>query len=262
MTSTRPQRRPSRRRAGFTLIELLTVMGVMAIITSIIATDAFGVTRGASFTSAREIPYNVLQYARQRACMDGRVTIAYFADDGDEKSVGVFQAAGTLTDDASGRNIVDRYSSIAEMSASQGAGMLTVWNFTQGKGALVESIKRLDDGGSFKFNEGDAAADGERNEYLFPVTQITMKNGANLSGWRKGDAYGFEISERMRLPKDFSYSAAGGAGTANGAFWITFFPDGRSDNATVTIAEAKVKNGKKMVFRVQNGTITEEGAGS
>lgn len=260
-TTTRPSRQRPRRRAGFTLIELLTVMGVMVIVTSIIAASNFGVTRGASFTSAHDIPYNVLQYARQRACMDGRTTLAYFSDDGDEKSVRVFQVAGKLSDDATATKISDKYATLAEMDAKQGP--LTIWNFDRNKGALVAKIENVKEGGlSVQFKDGDAAADGEKNEYLYPVAAITAKSGSNFSGWTKGDAYGFEITDRMRLPKDFSYSAAGGTGTAKGAFWIRFYSDGRSDDVTITIAEAKAKNGRKMQIRVQNGTVSDVEAGS
>ena len=253
--------------AGFTLIELLAVIGVIVVITSIIVGNAFGVTRGATFTSAREIPFNVLQYARQRACMDGRETIAYFSNRGDEKSVGVFQIAGTLTQNAESESIVDRYSSIAEMTAAQSAGTLKVFNFTRGdKPVSVREIERLDDAGTIKFLDGDAAADGAQNEYKYPYAKITLKpkkeEGETFSGWQAGDAYGFEISERMRLPKDFAFTSNDSEHVKEDDFWVIFHPDGSSSSATITIFEAKVKNGKRVTIMVTNGEIRQGEAGS
>lgn len=66
-------------RGGFSLIELLSVMAVMVMISTIVVSSGFGMRRGATYTAARQIPANVLEYAHQRACMDGRQTAVLFA---------------------------------------------------------------------------------------------------------------------------------------------------------------------------------------
>ncbi len=257
-------------RKGFTLIELLTVMGVMIIITSIVVANAFGVSKGAAYTSAREIPFNVLQYAHQRACMDGRVTAACFFMEGDERCISLFQVAGRVSIDVkSGMKITDYYSDIAEMGATDadegrrlGGGMLRVFNFENGKGFIANSIKRTGTLNTFK--RIDTTADGNRNDYCCEVTEIYAETKSsripanrwnfNSGDWKKGNQYGFEVSERIALPKDFTYKANGGHSSGDD-FWIFFNPDGTSDDVTVDVTDIK---GASVAFRikVKNGSVS------
>lgn len=239
---------------GFTLIELLTVLAVMIIVTSIVVTSSFGLTKGSAYTTAQDVPFNVLAYARQRACMDGKTTIARFFDDGGEKTLSIFQASGVVTS-ASGSGIVDKYSGVNSVSERQSGGMLTALNFDSGETFVVESIKKEDNGG-FVTIKPDTAADGKENKYSYPVRAINARGSINKGKWKTGSAYGFEISERVRLPKDFDYSISGGK-TSGDAFWVTFLPDGTSDNATITIADAAGgKNSRKIKIEITGGQVT------
>lgn len=239
---------------GFTLIELLTVLAVMIIVTSIVVTSSFGLTKGSAYTTAQDVPFNVLAYARQRACMDGKTTIARFFDDGGEKTLSIFQASGVVTS-ASGSGITDKYSGVNSVSGAQSGGMLTALNFESGETFVVESIKKEENAG-FVTIDSDDAADGKKNKYSFPVRSIKAKGSINKEKWKTGSSYGFEISERVRLPKDFDYSISGGK-TSGDAFWVTFLPDGTSDNATITIADAAGgKNSRKIKIEITGGQVT------
>ena len=263
-------------RKGFTLIELLTVMGVMIIITSIVVANAFGVSKGAAYASAREIPFNVLQYAHQRACMDGRVTAACFFLEGDEMCVSLFQVAGRVSVDSKTEKITDYYSDIAEMGVNEdtgewdkdegrrlGSGMLRVFNFENGKGFIANAVKRRHNLNTFRRID-DTTADGNPNQYCCEVTEIYPEKESkwvpasrwnfNAGDWKKGNQYGFEVSERIALPKDFTFKADGGHKSGDD-FWLFFNPDGTSDTVTINVADIK---GTSAAFRikVENGSVS------
>ncbi len=254
---------------GFTLIELLTVMGVMIIITSIVVANAFGISKGAAYTSAREIPFNVLQYAHQRACMDGKVTAACFFEEGDEMCVSLFQVAGLVSGSSAGK-ITDNYSDLAEMGANSeaegrrlGGGMMRVFNFKNGKGFVARSVKR--NVGAAKLTiKNETTADGAKNEYRYSVTEIMAETDSQRipaarwhfspGDWRAGDQYGFEVSERIALPKDFTYAVNGGNKSGD-EFWLFFNPDGTSDTATINVSDIK-GNAVSFKINVENGSVS------
>lgn len=244
----------TRMSKGFTLIELLTVLAVMIIVTSIVVTSSFGLTKGSAYTTAQDVPFNVLAYARQRACMDGKTTIARFFDDGGEKTLSIFQASGVVAS-ANTKGIVDRYTGISSLGETQAGGMLIALNFESGDTFVVEGIKKNETAGFITFASDDAA-DGKNNKYGFPIREINATKGISKSNWKIGSTYGFEISERVRLPKDFNYSIDGGKKSGD-AFWVTFLPDGSSDNATITIEDAAGgKNSRKIKIEITGGQVT------
>lgn len=248
------------RRAGFTLIELLSVMAVMVMITTIVVASGFGMRRGAAYTAARQIPQNVLEYAHQRACMDGRKTAVLFAKSGensDELVASIFQAAGTVSDNKSSQ-IIDRFSDVAEVSSSLNAPK--VFNFSSGGSFAVKSIKRDNRSEvqniSFKDVSGmavsaDAAADGEKNKYYYPYTVITPKESKEFKSgeWPVGSAYGFEVADRQVLPKNYDYTRKGngGDGGREPPFWFIFNPDGTSEKGSITIG-VKESVGRKLAL--------------
>lgn len=254
---TRPSSLPCgapRRNAGFTLIELLSVMGVMILITTIVVTSGFGLRRSATYSSVVSIPTSVMEYARQRACMDGRKTAVLFAPNGaegtdnDEMAARIFQAAGIVSQTFNNNRIRDVFSDIAAFKT--GFNMLTVFNFDNGKTFVVGEISK--EGGkkatdpNVSFTD-DATSDGEPNMYYYPYIEIIRseadKSSPSISGnWKTGDAYGFEIADRQILPKNFSYTMkSGGHSGSNDSFWFIFNPDGTTDksgSAAITVRES------------------------
>ena len=237
-----------RRKAGFTLIELLSVMGVMILITTIVVTSGFGLRRSAAFNSARQIPNNILEYAHQRACMDGRRTAVLFAPNGKDSDVfaaSIFQASGSVAD-VSGDRITDVFSDIAEVPS--GFNVLTVFNFGSGKTFRVGKIVKRDgvlgktanlrkNGGA----GGDATVDGETRSYYGPQIEITRASADKTSpqitssSWAKNSAYGFEIADRQVLPKNFDYELESGGTKDGDSFWVVFRPDGSLEKGKIRI---------------------------
>ena len=88
---------------GFTLIELMVVMGLMILISSIVVSGTFGMTRSSSYRVAEDIVFNTLQMARQRACTDGkRVIVAFMVDRSDnyeDNALSIVEATGTITEE-------------------------------------------------------------------------------------------------------------------------------------------------------------------
>lgn len=224
-----------RRTAGFTLIELLSVMAVMVMITSVVVASGFGMRRGAVYNSVRQIPNNVLEYARQRACLDGRTTAVLFenetgSDDAPAYVASIFQAAG-LVDGKEGTEIFDNFTDIATNivtnvkngNGSTITGRPRLFNFSNGKTFVVKQIRRLEK--QHVDIDEDYAADGKANSYFYPYTAITLIGSSG--DWDKGDAYGFEIADRQTLPKNFKYTGSSGCKPIdNKAFYCVFNPDG------------------------------------
>ncbi|MBP5544684.1 MAG: prepilin-type N-terminal cleavage/methylation domain-containing protein [Kiritimatiellae bacterium] len=237
------------RRAGFTLIEMLSVMAVMVMLTTIVVASGFGMRRGASANAALQIPQNVMEYARQRACMDGRRTAVLFAPDEEGVfSASIFQAAGTVFSTSS-QSIVDKFSDVALVDS--GFNVLTVFNFNTGKTFTVGKISRSNSNTAqhrIDFekeinNGGDASADGKGNKYYYSSTTIERSSddptAINSASWPSGSAYGFEIAERQTMPKNFSYAHKSGGEKKDDSFWFVFTPDGTTEKANSAVITVK-----------------------
>lgn len=252
---------PGAARRGFTLIELLTVMTVMILVTSIAVTSGFGLRRSATYTSARELPVNILEYAHQRACMDGRRTAVLFAPaDSSVKNqymASVFQVVGEVSLAASS-GIADAYSDMAE-SVINGK-FLTAFSFGHGGLFHVGAIKKVDDTVAFKTQnggKGDFAADGKANKYQYPRIMITPVRGESVTGFQVGDAYGFEIADRLSFPKNFTYKLEnGGHQSGSDGFYVVFEPDGNIDPVKISVTESNNEESKfKAFITVDEGKI-------
>lgn len=270
-------------RSGFTLIELLTVMGVMILISTIVVASGFGMRRGAAINAATQLPYNVMEYARQHACMDGRMTAVMIAPNGTdsgEYAASVFQVAGYVSFVPSGGSgFADYYSDVAE--TDDGGNMMKVFNFKTGKTFVVGKISHMNEKANeantqyaLTFNRGadnkvgsqdgrgDLAADGMGNRYWYPVILISKSEddddspSVNSTSWPTGSAYGFEIADRVVLPNNFTYELKSGGekDTSSDSFWILFYPDGTvggagnnsRNGATIEVTEAVGKAHRKQ----------------
>lgn len=248
---------------AFTLIELLTVMTVMVLVTSIAVTSGFGMRKSATYTSARELPVNILEYAHQRACMDGRRTAVLIAPADssvkDQYEASVFQIVGEVSAaDQSG--ITDAYSDLAATVVN--GKFLTAFSFKNGGLFHVGEIKSEVDNAVFKTQnggKGDFAADGKANKYQHPKIVIKPVRGEKVptSGFKAGDAYGFEIADRMHFPKNFAYTCeSGGHASGNGGFYVVFEPDGNIEPVKIAVTESNNSESKfKAFITVEEGKI-------
>ncbi len=256
-------------KRGFTLVELLAVVGVMIIITTVVVSSSVGMSKSAAFVSAQEIPLRVLEYARQRACMDGKKTIVRFSDNDVDKVIRVFQAEGIITKvqrDA----VEDRYSDVATFSVSDGKSTLVIQNFKELASGEIPAfychkIERNKDADSIKLandvvSGGGQSGDAAQRGFGYPVTRFHVDSKKSKgqyayksSQWEEGDPYGFEIMPVTRLPKDFSYKSG-----EKKDFLIVFNPDGTSDTITFVISDERKDSKGKVTFKVENGAITQD----
>lgn len=239
-------------RAGFTLIELLTVMSVMVIITTLVIASGFGYRRSASYSAASELPVRVLEYAHQRACMDGRDTAVRFAPDASGTyHASIFQTIGHISG-ISQTSISDKYSDLTPNGVN--GTYLTVFSFDNGGYFSVGDISKVENQLTFSSTAPDFSANGEGNLYYYSEIELKTIDRANFSNFSENDRYGFEVSDRVIMPENFTYSCSG-PHTDGDSFWIVFTADGAGDDATIEIGE-NVPNSKfHFTITVTKGNV-------
>ncbi len=249
-------------KSGFTLVELLAVIGVMIIITTVVVSSSIGMSRGAAYNAARDIPHNVLEHAHQRACMDGKKTIVRFTDNGTDKLIRVFQAEGIVTEVMTD-GIADRYCDIAEFSNSDGAGTLVIQNFHPDRDRAAFICNRISRKEQSHNGFDDQGTGDTKWKYIYETTSF-HKDSKNATGsyafnrndWKEGDSYGFEILSPTRLPVDFEYRGSGRKVRESDDFTIVFYPDGSSDTVTIEITDQRAKGNRGTVkLTVDSGRI-------
>lgn len=218
-----------KRSGGFTLIELMVVMGLMILISSIVVSGTFGMTRSSSHRVAENIVYNALQAARQQACTDGkRVVVAFVNDRGgaaDANALSIIEAAGTITEDVSGKYIQDRCANLVKYTGArenedESTNADTVWNLRTGASFSGFTIKRDKD-----ITYKTETLPGGNGKYSYTVTQITPKSGLDKTFWSRGDPYGFQITQSQTLPRGFKIGF-GSPGASPSDKLLVFEPDG------------------------------------
>ena len=210
-----------KRRNGFTLIELMVVMGLMVLISSIVVSGSFGMTRSSSYRVAESTVFNTLQMARQLACTDGKRVVVAFADK--DNALSVVVATGTIWEDVKGAYIQDRCANLAKYTGSGvqvgGKSTNTVWNLRTGakfSGFTLTSDKNI---------EPQRIPGGGNDKYAYAVSQLTPRSGFDKSFWKKGDPYGFQVTQPLVLPKGFKIGF-GSVGSSPGGRLLVFEPDG------------------------------------
>jgi hypothetical protein len=208
----------------------MVVMGLMILVTSIVVTGSFGMTRSSSYRVAQDVVYNTLQMARQRACTDGkRVIVAFALERGgnyEDNALSVIEATGTITEEVTENYIQDRCANLVKYAESggQSSGMSTntVWNLRTGASFTGFSVARNDD--ITYRRESIPGTAGDR--YQYTVTTITPRAGGfSQSYWKKGDPYGFQIAQSQTLPKGFKIGYDG-VGVSPADKLLVFEPNG------------------------------------
>ncbi len=208
---------PSRFRAAFTLIELMMVMFVMALITTIVATNAFGIARASSFSSAEDILYNALSLARQQACMNNHEVCVFFLD---ETTFVVVEGVGKAQRATSGNTIYDPY---PQRMTTYSGNNLTLWNLGDGtpvKGATLAKHEFNPYVPNCRNKRGDS------RKYEFEAIAISGNGATSLPG----NTYGVETISRQTMPKGFKIELTG-------ASFVRFSADGSSNGATIYARE-------------------------
>ena len=216
---------------GFTLIELMVVAGIMVLVTAIVVSSTFGMSRASGYTAAENVVYNTLQLAHQKACTDGKRVVVAFVGDQDEygdDSLTAIEAVGTVSEEDAGNYIQDRCANIAkytqEGKKDTGDSKDTVWNLETGakvKGFRIET------------KEVPRSIPGTaKDKFSYKVTQLNPKSGGSgsFAGWKKGAPYGFQIIPVQVLPLGFKIGM-GAVGASPASSLIVFEPNGSSYRA-------------------------------
>ncbi len=220
-------------KAAFTLLELLVVMGIMVVLATIFISNYFGMTRAASYSAAETDVYNMLQLARQRACMDGSKVFFMLID---SNSYVLVHGVGTITKNMNsttlnGRHrIYDAYADITTNALDK--SQMRVWNMdenTYGDDVTIELV-----------NANEALYPGSTEKCSRQIMTINAKlpKAADYNKWKEGDSYGFELYPRQTLPKGF-YFGVNSLNTKPNNDKIVFAGDGSSSVVNADGSESK-----------------------
>ena len=274
-----------KRTGGFTLIELMVVVGLMILVGSIVVSGSFGMTRASGYSAAQNLVYNTLQMARQKACVDGKRVIIAFGgteenDKDAESAFTAIEASGIITEEVTGTAIGDRCAHLGTHSEYSGENVddsdffrPSVWNLRTG--GKVTGIKIVTTGAKteIKSLENNLYIPGTKDGYGYSITRIetTTDSKGKFTGWRRGDAYGFQIVPLQFMPKGFKIGFGGVKKNPKGNL-IVFEPDGtsfsgtsattgiRKDSTNVELylyEEISAKDANKAIkIQIRNGIIS------
>ncbi len=207
-------------------MELLVVMAIMLTLSTILVAGYFGMTRAASYTAAESEVFNLLQLARQRACMDGTKVFFMLID---SNSYVLVHGVGELTRDMGSQTFNGRhriYDAYADHHVYTGFGSkLRVWNMDKNVYADDVSISLVPS------TEDTYEGSGDRYRRQIYTLDAILPKPAEYSSWKKGDRYGFELYPRQMLPKGF-YFGIQSIGTLPNNDKIVFAADGSSSRVS------------------------------
>jgi len=166
-------------RGGFTLLELLAVMGIMLILATIAVTSYRSMVSGSGITASLGHLRQTLALARQQAIMQGKSAYLVFYQNTNQSWYVTCMAEGTKTDrNGEGKLLVDRYRS----DLGQIADGSLLYNLSEKKA---------------KFSTVDSIG--------YDSTLLASEISTVDSIWTSGAFYGWEISQRVSLPRGFRF---------------------------------------------------------
>ena len=269
-------------KRAFTLVELLVVMGIMASLATISIGSYFAVVRGMADRGAIAAATSVISLALERARIDMQPTVVYFYNElvqNKEASKGTeLVAAGVAV-------AIRRAGRISRVNGSlihdEFADLERTYDLAENANSIRSDTFRL-----YRFNfsrmeyssvYSETVEDEVNNEkYLVekPVNRNFRKpNGAlersdrlisyafkikgGFSGWRVGDAYGYEFA-RIRLPDNYIFGSAADVPTPNdpikelSSLTLKCYPDSDSGSLETVRVRGKRPNGWKEVGNTKN----------
>ncbi len=209
MASTNPGR-----RRGFTLMELLTVMIIMSIVLTTGIVSYVGARRGMEMRAAVGTVQSTLSLARQHAVTKRRMTAVVFRLEGDANSgtncYYIFERVGKAS--AADQNILKAIPPpLTQDKGYWPSNGTLVCNMTAPDGR----IGKLD-------SPGRAEAIDPAGLIIQGDTTVTWLPD-EVKGWAIGDAYGFQVGEKLFLPPGIKCQVA----SANNGL-ILFHPNGKA----------------------------------
>lgn len=263
---------------GFTLLELMVVMGIMVLISTIVVSGYFGMSRASAYIAARTVVYGTLQNAAQRACLDGRrVVVAFIGSQKgsyEDNALVAIEVAGVVTEKVTTEALRDRTAhfkiytdttNAGDDSGNAGTNSITLWNMRNGA--------RID---GFTFSRGWLPQGGadipgpSSGKYQYEVTELAPLGGKkiDMSKWRQGDQYGFQISDVQYVPKGFKIGFDSVSASPRDKV-LVFEPDGtgfvassegmnnQGGSATLFLSE-KIKPEAAIKVTFRNGKVTTD----
>ena len=226
-------------KRAFTLVELLVVVGIMAALATMSVGSYFAVVRGMADRGAIAAATSVISLAQERARIDLVPTVVYFYN---EIVQNKNESAGTDLVVAGVAVAVRRAGRITRVNGNLLDDEFADLDRTYG----VAESQNVDSGDTFRLYRFDfsgmkfsavnseAVADHVDNEYYIvehpvdrnfksyhdkresadEIISYAFKRKSGYSGWKAGDAYGYEFA-KVRLPDNYIFGSAGDLPTLN-----------------------------------------------
>lgn len=175
----------NRNRLGFTMMELLTVIVIISVVMATGVVSYVGARRGMEMRSAASSIQSTLALARQHAVSKRRTTCIVFRGENGTNCYYVFEKNGNAILDHATRLETTTPPASGTLPASNSL----VCNMSTPKGSIG---KIPNFGGNYGVAGGVV--------YFTSVTWLPTEAG----GWKIGDSYGFQVSEKMYLPPGIS----------------------------------------------------------
>lgn len=206
-------------RRGFTLMELLTVMIIMSIVLATGIVSYVSARRGMEKRAAVGSVQSTLSLARQHAVTKRRMTAVVFRLEGDEVSgtncYYIFERVGKASQPSSGGSTL--YAIPPPLTSDKGywpSNGTLICNMTATDGL----IGRLD-------NAGLHEAIDPAGLIIRGSTLVTWLPGETAGGWAVGNAYGFQVGEKLFIPPGIKCKI-GASEAKNGI--VLFYPNGKA----------------------------------
>ena len=200
MKTTRHSLNP---RAGFTLMELLTVMAIIAIISTIALISYMNMKAGGAYQSLSKNLQNYVMLARQQASLQNKpvclmITKTDRTFGNNEKETHheavVVLYAGTVTT-AAGDTVMDAF--FSERVALSMTNY--VYNLSTGKRATIREAYVTHENTNVV---ATLYTSTPLPSYNYDVIKYKLDTASH--GFQRGHAYGFELHQPYRLPKNFT----------------------------------------------------------
>lgn len=206
--STLPMTQSRSSRGGFTLLELLAVMGIMLILATIAVTSYRSMVSGSGITASLAHLRQSLALARQQAIMQGKSAYMVFEQDTNKSWYVTCMAEGTKNE---------------RLGAPQ--MLMDVYRSDWGQVNVDSLLYNLSKEKATYSKVAQAPVyDSDKQAYQI-VTEDSI--------WSAGCYYGWEISQRVMLPRGFKFAD-------NPPSVIRFKPDGTAvDHEGVSVGAGR-----------------------